>query len=200
VQSALALVLAVAVCVPHTLSAAAPVRIALVVRVYQTAGLPSSLEQRALAEAGTVLRAALVDVSWRVCSPPIPSPGCDLPPGPSERRLRIVREGPLGPERSVTLGSAVVEPRVGGVLVTVYFDEVARLARNTGVDTGVLLGRAVAHELGHLLMRTTAHPPCGLMRADWTQSELRRKRAVDWAFTAGDVVAMRPPRTNDFSR
>lgn len=199
-RSALALFVAAAVCVPHTLTAAAPVRVALMVRVYQTAGLASSLEQRALAEAEAILGGALVDVTWRRCTAPIPSPGCDLRRGPSERSLRIVREGVLRPERSVTLGAAVVDPRVGGVLATVYFDRVAQLARKTGSDAGVLLGRAVAHELGHLLMRTTVHPRCGLMRPDWTQSELRRNRAVDWAFTAGDVVAMRPPRGFDWTR
>jgi hypothetical protein len=194
VRSVLALIVAAAVGVPHALTAAAPVRVALTVRVYQTAGLDSSLEQRALAEAGAVLGAALVDVTWRRCTARIPSPGCDLRRGPSERLLRIVREGALRPDRSVTLGAAVVDPRMGGVLATVYFDQVAQLARRTGIDAGVLLGRAVAHELAHLLMRTTTHQRCGLMRPDWTQSELRRNRAVDWAFTAGDVLAMRPPR------
>ena len=38
------------------------------VRVYETAGLTSTLEQRALAEAEIVLRSAFVDVRWRLCT------------------------------------------------------------------------------------------------------------------------------------
>jgi hypothetical protein len=57
----------------------------------------------------------------------------------------------------------------------------------------VLLGRVAAHELGHLMMRTSAHPRRGLMRPNWTPNEIRRNRQADWAFTAGDVAAMRQP-------
>jgi hypothetical protein len=199
-RSALALFIAAAACVPHLPATAASVRVAITVRVYQTAGLPSALEQRALTQAGTVLGAALVDVTWRRCTAPTPSPQCARPPVPSERSLRIVRERALRQARSITLGTAFVDPRAGGVLATVYFDQVARLARETGTDVAVLLGRAVAHELAHLLMRTTTHPRCGVMRPNWTQSELRRNRAVDWAFTAGDVVAMHPPRVSGGTR
>ena len=41
-------------------------RTVLTVRVYQTAGLSSAAERRALAEAGTVLRAGGIDVRWHV--------------------------------------------------------------------------------------------------------------------------------------
>ena len=68
---------------PTALTAAAVPRIALTVRVYQTAGLAFTLEQRALAEAETVLRAGLVEVRWQECTGLNPSPSCDVPPGPS---------------------------------------------------------------------------------------------------------------------
>ena len=174
---------------PAALAAGGPATIT--VRVYQTVGLTPTLEQRALEGAAAALRPASVEVHWRICTGPNRSPVCDLRPDPSELSLRIVPEGFPRWNASITLGTAFVAPRVGGVLATVYFDHVERLARETRTDVAVLLGRAAAHELGHLLMRTSAHPSCGLMRPNWTQEELRRNRPPDWAFTGGDVVAMR---------
>jgi hypothetical protein len=80
---ALALILACAAVwtSPTALTAAAVPRIALTVRVYQTAGLAFTLEQRALTEAQTVLRAGLVEVRWQECTGLNASPICDVPPG-----------------------------------------------------------------------------------------------------------------------
>ena len=64
---------------------------------------------------------------------------------------------------------------------------------SAGTDVAVLLGRVAAHELGHLMMHTTAHARRGLMRPNWTPYEVRRNRLADWEFTAEDVTAMRQP-------
>ena len=61
-----------------------------------------------------------------------------------------------------------------GVLATIYIDRVEWLAHEAGADSRALLGRAIAHELGHLLLATTTHGPAGLMRAFWSQDEVRR--------------------------
>ena len=37
---------------------------------------------------------------------------------------------------------------------------------------GRALGRALSHELGHYLLKSTAHTPHGLMRANWPSEEL----------------------------
>jgi len=178
---------------PNVFASDAIPRTTITVRVYQAAGVPSALEQRALDEAETVLRAALVDVRWRTCSGLNPSAGCDAQPGPSELLLRIVRGGTPGPDTSATLGNALVVRASGGVLATVYFNQVAWVAKMAKTDVAVLLGRVTAHELGHLMMRSPGHARRGLMRPHWTPGEVRRNRAGDWAFTAEDVAAMRQP-------
>jgi hypothetical protein len=178
---------------PTALPAAAVPRIAFTVRVYQTAGLAFTLEQRALAEAETVLRAGIVEVRWQECPGLNPSPICDVPPGRSDLLL-VVRAGdPCHQDTSATLGVALGVRRTGGVLATVYVDCVASLATAARADVAVLLGRLAAHELGHLMMRTSAHARSGLMRPNWTPDEIRRNRPADWAFTAADVAAMRQP-------
>ena len=83
------------------------------------------------------------------------------------------------------------------MLATVYVTCVAWLATAARTDVTVLLGRVAAHELGHLVIRTSAHARRGLMRPHWTPDEVRRNRASDWAFTAADVAAMRQPGAVD---
>jgi hypothetical protein len=58
------------------------------------------------------------------------------------------------------------------VLATVYVTCVAWLATAARTDVAVLLGRVAAHELGHLVIRTSAHARRGLMRPHWTPDEV----------------------------
>lgn len=160
------------------------------VRLYQTADPSSTIDPRALAEAERMLRPALVTVVWRPCSGANRSAACDRPADRSELSVRIVRHGTAHPGVTTVLGNAFVAPGRGGVLATVYVDEVQDLAKVAGIDPAVLLGRATAHEIGHLLMRSSAHARYGLMRDTWTEQEVHRNQPLDWMFTAGDVVAM----------
>ena len=77
-----------------------------------------------------------------------------------------------------------------GTLSTVYVTRVEAMARAAGATADVLLGRVIAHELGHLLIGTARHSSTGLMRAEWSVTELRRRRDDDWRFTPTDVSAM----------
>jgi hypothetical protein len=176
-------------------TAAERARMVIIVRVYQT-GLSAAVERRALAEAGRVLRAALVDVQWEVCSRATESAVCQRP-RPSELLLRMVREGPRHPHPA-RLGDAIVDPCSRcGVLATVYLDRVTAIAGVAQADLAILIGRVAAHELGHLMTQTSAHSRSGLMRGNWTPAEIRRNGAADWTFSAGDVEAMASERSAD---
>jgi hypothetical protein len=99
---------------------------------------------------------------------------------------------PQGYTGSLPLGDAMIDTHAhSGVLATIYFDRIEWLARQAGADGRTLLGRAIAHELGHLLMATTTHGPVGLMRAYWSQDEVRRAHPRDWSFAPGELAAMR---------
>jgi hypothetical protein len=185
----LALVLAsYAVVLPARVVAAGREPRRITVRVYQTGDVPASVEERALSEAARLLRGARVDVRWRQC---VGQP-CNGPSSTAELFLRIMRTGSPRQSRVAALGEALVPHRTSaGVLATVFLDRVEWLAFEAGIDLAQLLGRVAAHELGHLLMRTRLHAPGGLMRATWTADEVRRDRALDWAFRPGDASAMR---------
>ena len=109
--------------------------------------------------------------------------------GPADLVLRIVAAPKMvAPE---TLGSSMVDLQgAAGTLATVYSDRVAALSMRAGADGGKLLGRAVAHEIGHLLMGTSRHSSFGLMRARWLDREVSRDVSADWAWSRADVDAI----------
>jgi hypothetical protein len=154
---------------------------AVVVRVYDTTGLSRTSRQRAMSTAGAAMVTASVDVDWVDCS--AMAPRCQVPPAPRDLVVRLVRGHSAPGGRPVPLGSALVDTgERAGALATVYVDRVQRIAATLGTDEAVLLGRAIAHELGHLLTGTNTHARVGLMRGHWTSEELRRDRGEDWIF------------------
>ena len=164
----------------------------LTVRVYDTAGVPKAVLRAALDMAARTLRPADVEVTWVPCSS---SSGgrCMVPPGRGELMVRLVRSAPGSPvEADDSLGTALVDPSTGkGVLATVYVDRVERLARGADGNLGTLLGRAMAHEIGHLLIGRAAHAAHGLMRPRWTRAEVTRNATADWGFEAPELGEIR---------
>jgi hypothetical protein len=78
-----------------------------------------------------------------------------------------------------------------GVLATVYVDRVLDLARHLDIDHRTLLGRTIAHEIGHLLLATNTHGTSGLMREVWSPEELLASRSDDWILHPFEVAAIR---------
>jgi hypothetical protein len=164
------------------------------VRVYDASGLDERLRQAALDVAGTTLAPTSVEISWRVCGlSNMRAAYCDSALAPGELAIRIVRAASVS-ERGggVRLGDAFIDTHAGrGVLATIYLDRVLRLAEQTGADRVALLGHAIAHELGHLLMASNVHGPFGLMRGFWSVDEVRNGRPSDWTIAPRDAHAIR---------
>jgi hypothetical protein len=175
--------------------ATAVLTLSLVVRVYDSAGVPPADRAAALSVAEAILRDAGIAVAWRDGTACNEGPGRDvaLPNGSgpaTEVIIRIVK-APLEMLPS-SLGFSLIDLTVrSGTLATVFADRVADLARLGGVDPGRLLGRAMAHEVGHLLLGTTRHANAGIMRGTWTTWELQREQPRDWLLLSEDITEMR---------
>ena len=149
------------------------------VRVYDFTSLDTPVRRSAVDEARVIVSDAGVTADWHdcrrgdVCAPEV----CDLV-------IRVVREtGMAGLEWRRALGFSVVDPVAGtGTLATIFINRVEDSARHAGADPGLLLGRAIAHEVGHLILRTNEHGDHGLMRAIWTEQEMTRNAHEDWVF------------------
>ena len=162
------------------------------VRVYDSTGATDAERRPSLKVAAAIVSAASVELVWKTCTDRRSM--CQTPLAPGELAVRIVRAGVVedGTRRELPLGDAMINSQTGGgVLATVYIDRVNWMAERTGVDAHALLGRAIAHELGHLLMATSAHGPNGLMRPVWSQSEIRRRQIDDWIFRPREIAAIR---------
>src|SRR6185503_3198019 len=158
-------------------------RTRVVVRVYNNlAGFSDDDERVSLNVAKDVFASALVDIEWTDCKP-----GMCLTLAADALKMRIVVSPPHGGPKPGVLGNAFVDSQASaGVLATVFIDRVQRLAHDVGIDYRVVLGRAVAHELGHLLLGTPTHGS-GLMREVWSHDELLGMCGDDWAFDPLDA-------------
>ena len=105
--------------------------------------------------------------------------------------LRLQRAPAANRERFASLGFALVTPDTLPFLATVFADLAEGVARRAGVSSRPVLGRAIAHEIGHLLRNENNHSKDGLMRATWSQAELRKKGGAGWQFQDEEAETMR---------
>jgi hypothetical protein len=182
--------------VPLQASAAETLWTEVNVRVYDSTGASPAERRVSLGVAASIVAVAAVELIWKTCNEPATSleTKCSAPLAIGELAVRIVRSD-IADHQSrefLPLGDALIDTRTGaGVLATIYIDRVEWLAAQTGFDPRALLGRAIAHELGHLLMATSMHGPTGLMRPVWSQSEIRRRRTNDWTFRPKEIAAIK---------
>jgi hypothetical protein len=99
--------------------------------------------------------------------------------------------GSTSPRGELELGYSLIDTsRAAGALATVYVDRVQWLCAQARVPSAIIVGMAMAHEIGHLLLGTNAHGTAGLMRAVWSYRELQRRDPLDWTFTDGEAARM----------
>ena len=73
----------------------------------------------------------------------------------------------------------------------VYRDRVLDVARARNLDVGTLLGYAMAHEMGHLLMPYPSHAAAGIMHTDWDGADFVQMSGVTLGFTPAEASAIR---------
>jgi hypothetical protein len=189
-------VAALAVTVPATLSAESSLSlpVPVVIRVVDNFGLSAPDVLTAKTEAQTILQRVGLDVSWVDCSRSAEAAviDCQRPVGHGELIVRLVPSRAKPGDGSVVMGYSIVDPAARhACFATVSVDLVESVAGAAGVDARSLLGRAIAHEVGHLLLNTSRHSSAGLMRALWTRVELQRNSSADWQFAKKEAQIMR---------
>jgi len=154
-------------------------------------GIPVDLRE-ARAQVEAVFRPAGIALEWLDCHSASAPSHCQSPPQADEVVIRIIAATETSSGPFVPLGVSLVDPRTRtGCYATVYVDRVLALTQRLGIEAGPVLGRAIAHEIGHLLLGTTRHANTGLMRKLWSLTELQRNEADDWIFLEREVVVIR---------
>jgi hypothetical protein len=150
----------------------------MTLRVYNYANVPPSLLTRSEQEAKLIFHQAGVEVAWVDC--PL-SPGefdrfsaCRQPMTHAEfvRRILSLAMTLKAPAHSEALGFALpcVEER-SGCTASVFYPRMFG-TRNGEVSAYQILGHAMAHEIGHLLLGPNSHSRDGIMRGDWSPDDL----------------------------
>jgi len=133
------------------------------IRVCGFFGLSPTLLAFAEAEAARVLRG--LEMQWIECRCAETSCG---PEEPDELTVRIVQKALPGATRGA-LGMASWSGDLGGALV--FYDRALTFRSRTRM-LHLILGRAMAHEIVHLLSPEEPHSDGGLMRGLWTLHDL----------------------------
>jgi len=105
-------------------------------------------------------------------------------PGADAIWLHLMRRAPreAGPP---VLGAAMMAGKEPAALV--FCDRVMAFAQPcSSSDTGVLLGYAIAHELGHILRNEPGHCGTGVMKATWGHTDIVRMLQRAMAFNNQD--------------
>jgi len=163
------------------------------IRIYDGVHMSAADLSQATSEAAAIVRAAVIEVVMVNCAPldtQSAPDACAHPIGIDELVVRVTWSGPTA-TRFVSMGNSLVTVAGEATFATVFIDRVQAVARGAGVSEVQLLGRAIAHEIGHLLLNTNTHATTGLMRATWSVAELRRHRDDDWRFDAEEAERIR---------
>ena len=66
----------------------------------------------------------------------------------------------------------------------VFFNRVEQRTEVERISLDQVLGHAMAHELGHLLLGSNSHSSAGIMSGKWRAEELKHAAKGDLLFTA----------------
>jgi hypothetical protein len=119
---------------------------------------------------------------------------CGAPFGPADVRLRLLthRLTELAEAHLHSLALALPCAEAdGGCFVNVFYQRAEELAKEGNLGLGTVLGHAIAHEIGHLLLGSNAHLPRGLMRAKWGPKELQFANKGDLLFGPKEAETIR---------
>jgi hypothetical protein len=78
-----------------------------------------------------------------------------------------------------------------GNLASVSVRRVSEEAAEFGIQPYEVLGPAIAHELGHILLGQKGHSPTGIMRARWRREDYERAPRGAFNFTAEQAKQIR---------
>jgi hypothetical protein len=169
--------------------------VTLTVRLYNTAGIADQELQAARGAAELILRDSGLDVVFRQCASRVSSTArvdsCSEPLAPTEVVVRVID----APAFNATLHpdaygvTYVIRDIDRGWLATVFSDRIHGAATRVDVEPGTLLGRVIAHEVGHLLLGNGYHSDDGVMRGEWSD-ELLARTGGEWRFTRVEAARM----------
>jgi hypothetical protein len=171
------------------------------IRVYDRAQVSPGTLASGVKVSSSVLAAAGIPTQWQTGAaersedPKTSRPGVFAPGTPDRRScliLSIFRRA--SPEASPEALGFVMPNRQSSPGITIFYDRIERIemqAASGSASLAQILGYAMAHEIGHVLLGSTQHSGNGIMRGPWTQLEFERMAKGWLGFTIQQSGAMR---------
>lgn len=168
----------------------------LIFRLHDYAHLSASTLRRMEAEASKVLATAGIRSRWE-------APVGDEPPSRGEEAagpsvlvidVNILSEQMASQVKlpDAALGYAAPSSATGSPKrVSVVYDHALQLGPISPASLDQLLGYAILHEVGHVLLPSAPHSASGIMRAEWDLEDLWRISQGRLYFNAQQSAAMR---------
>ena len=164
------------------------------ISVYNNADVPVGLMAAAELEVHRIFHDAGVEMLWRNCSEKWEKgqpAGCHVV-GPAYFALKILPQANSVQVRDRTdvLGIATLDENGVGFYAYLFYDRIQKMAKERRLAPS-LLGHVLAHEIGHLLLRSNSHSISGIMAGRWTDEEVRRISEGAMFFTPFESKVMR---------
>jgi hypothetical protein len=151
------------------------------IRVFNLARVPRRDLSRAEGEVTRIFAEAEIEVHWaegaldddaslitdQSANNTSPA-GCKVARHARELRLQLLPHAPQGVATG-TLGFSL-PCAAFGIDSTIFVDKCEGVTYQTLASFSKVLAYAMAHELGHVLLRSSEHSPTGLMRACWDRA------------------------------
>jgi hypothetical protein len=153
------------------------------VRVYNYANASLRTLGLAESEAGRIIGTTGVAATWLDClaprdqlQPVSQQAGRDCS-GPVSGATVVLRILPRSTPANTAFRDTMFGYADGSALASVFYGRIERFARDLDTDATeipVILGHAMAHEIGHLLLGSASHSKTGIMCGQWDRNYLRR--------------------------
>ena len=88
------------------------------------------------------------------------------------------------------MGFALPSAR-NGVHVTILYDRIETAALSVAPSVTKILGNALAHEIGHVLLRSEQHSESGIMKAVWSRADYQHLAVRPLEFLPREAVVLR---------
>jgi hypothetical protein len=164
----------------------------ITVQIYNYSQASPAILTKAEREADRILSEAGLRIVWLEC-PVEPSAAgsqgpCQKAPEATDIRLRVLA-APVQNKFQDTVFGFTVHP----VLASVYYEYALRRGKSDDAEfeIPIILGCAIAHELGHLLLGTNSHSGEGIMQPRWEPNQVRQLMMGTLLFTTEQAKLMR---------
>ena len=170
----------------------------IIIRVHDYARLRQSTLEHTESEVARIFREVEIETNWvdcpltaseldqyPACQRPADSPRFDLSIVPRYMAIRASI-----PDTTLGFTSLTKEGERASV-ASLFYDNIKEEAQRNGGSLFRILAYAMAHELGHLLLRTSGHASTGIMRARWTPEDFRQIACGQLLFTPQQAEVIR---------